>query len=344
MVMTSALARPAAMPLHPRPRLGFAGLGWTGRKRLEAITGSGLCDVVAVADASPDAALEAARTARGARVARSFDELLRDDLDGVVIATTNALSAAQAQSALARGLAVFCQMPLGRDRREVAAVVDAAHKADRLLMTDLSFRCTSAGQALAEVVRSGELGEIFAVNLVFHSAHGPDKPWFYDRTLSGGGCLLDLGTHLLDLALFCLGFPRVDLVRGRLSAGGRPLAAAPEAIEDFASAQLTVASGTVIQLACSWHLSAGADAVVEAAFYGTDGGVVLRNVNGSLDDYLCERLMGTQRETLCAPPDPWMGRAAVDWAERLAHGDRFDPDALHLVQVASVVDRIYGSA
>lgn len=340
----SALAKAVPEPLLARPRLGFAGLGWTGRKRLEAIATSGLAEVVAVADASPDAALEAARTARGARVARSFDELLHGDLDGVVIATTNALSAAHAQAALARGMAVFCQKPLGRDRREVTAVVDAAHKADRLLMTDLSFRRTAAGRMLCDVVRSEELGDIFAVNLVFHSAHGPDKPWFYDRTLSGGGCLLDLGTHLLDLALWCLEFPRVDLVRGRLCAGGRPLAATPDAIEDYASAQLTVASGAVIQLACSWHLSAGADAVVEAAFYGTRGGVILHNVNGSLDDYACERLAGVQRETLCAPPDPWVGRAAVDWAERLAHGDRFDPEALHLVEVASLVDRIYGSA
>jgi len=334
----------AVAPALPRPRLGFAGLGWTGRKRLEALTTSGLAEVVAVADASPDAAAEAARTAGGARVARTFDELLDDDLDGVVIATTNALSAAQAQSALARGLAVFCQRPLGRGRREVEAVVDSAHKADRLLMTDLSFRHAAAGRALAKVVRSGELGDVFAVNLVFHSAHGPDKPWFYDRTLAGGGCLLDLGSQLLDLALWCLDFPRVDLVRAHLNANGRPLAATPGGIEDFAAAQLGVASGAVIQLACSWHFSAGTDAVVEAAFHGTRGGAVLRNLDGALDDYVCERLDGNRRETLAAPPDPWLGRAAADWADRLSRGERFDAEALQLVQVASVIDRLYATA
>jgi predicted dehydrogenase len=344
MRMMSALATPLPVPLLARPRIGFAGLGWTGRRRLEAIATSGVADVVTVVDASPDAALEAVRTARGARVARSFDDLLSDELDGVVIATTNALNAALAQAALAHGLAVFCQKPLGRDRREVAAVVDSAHKADRLLMADVSFGRTAAAQILGDVVRSGELGEVFSVNLVFHSGHGPDKPWFYDRTLSGGGCLLDLGTHLLDLALWCLEFPRVDLVRARLCANGRPLAASPGAIEDFAAAQLTTASGAVLQLACSWHLSAGADAIVEVAFYGTRGGVVLRNLKGSLHDYTCERLEGTRRQTLTAPLDPWRGRAAVDWAERLARGERFDPQALRLVQVASLTDRIYGAA
>jgi predicted dehydrogenase len=239
---------------------------------------------------------------------------------------------------------VFCQKPVGRDRREVETVVDAARKADRLLMTDLSFRSTAAGRALRDVVRSDELGDIFAVNLVFHSAHGPDKPWFYDRALSGGGCLLDLGTHLLDLALWCLGFPRIELVRARLCAGGRPLAATPGGIEDFASAQLTTASGVVMQLACSWHLSVGGDAIVEASFHGTRGSACLRNVNGSFHDFLCERMAGTQRETLMTPPDRWMGRAAIEWAERLARGDHFDPEALRLMAVSSALDHIYHSA
>jgi predicted dehydrogenase len=342
--MLGALALPLVEPTLVRPRLGFMGMGWSSRKRLEAIADSGLAEVVTVADASPDAALEASRAAHGARVARSFDDLLRDDLDGVVIATTNAVSAANAQAALARGVAVFCQKPLGRDRREVETVVDAARKADRLLMTDLSFRSTAAGRTLCDVVRSDELGDIFAVNLVFHSAHGPDKPWFYDRALSGGGCLLDLGTHLLDLALWCLEFPRIDLVRARLCAGGRPLAASPESIEDFATAQLSAASGVVIQLSCSWHLSVGADAAIEASFHGTRGSVALRNVNGSIDDFLCERMAGTQRETLVVPPDRWVGRAAIDWADRLARGERFDPEAFRLIAVSSVLDRIYHAA
>jgi predicted dehydrogenase len=48
---------------------------------------------------------------------------------------------------------------------------------------------------------------VFAVDLVFHNAYGPDKPWFYDPELSGGGCVMDLGVHLVDLALWSLDFP-----------------------------------------------------------------------------------------------------------------------------------------
>jgi predicted dehydrogenase len=101
-----------------------------------------------------------------------------------VIATPSALHAEQAIAALDRGLAVFCQKPLGRDASETRAVVEAARRADRLLGVDLSYRYTRAAAALRDEVRSGALGEVYAVDLVFHNAYGPDKPWFYDRRLA----------------------------------------------------------------------------------------------------------------------------------------------------------------
>ena len=119
-----------------RPRLGFVGVGWIGRSRLEALAATGAVEVAAVADTVPEAA--AAAAARGGRVAGSLEELLGEDLDGVVIATPNALHAEQAIAALRRGLAVFCQKPLGRNADEARAVVDAARAHDRLLAVDLS--------------------------------------------------------------------------------------------------------------------------------------------------------------------------------------------------------------
>lgn len=82
--------------------------------------------------------------------------------------------------------------------------------------------------------------------------------------------------------------------------------------------------------------------MISAAFYGTEGGASLRNVNGSFYDFVAERYRGTARENLSNPPDEWGGRAAADWARRLAAGQRFDPAAERLVDVAEVLDRIYG--
>ena len=324
------------------PRLGFLGVGWIGRHRLEAIARSGVAEVVVVADAAPAAAAAGAEAVPGALVADSLDAILDVGVDGVVLATPSALHADQAVAALERGVAVFCQKPLARTAPETRRVVDAARAADRLLGVDLSYRFTAGAQTIRELVRSGELGDVYAIDLVFHNAYGPDKPWFYDPALSGGGCVIDLGIHLVDLALWTLGFPRVDGATSRLFSQGTPLGARRDAVEDYAVARLDFADGAAAQLACSWNLPAGRDAVIGASFYGTRGGAALRNVDGSFYDFVAERFRGTRRETLSAPPDEWGGRAAVTWARRLAAGERYDPEVERLVEVAQALDAIYG--
>ena len=107
-------------------------------------------------------------------------------------------------------------------------------------------------------------------------------------------------------------------------------------------AAMELETGAAVRLACSWRLQAGCDAMISAAFYGTHGGARLGNVNGSFYDFVAERYRGTARETLATPPDAWGGRAAADWAARLAAGERFDPAAERLVDVSRVLDRIYG--
>jgi predicted dehydrogenase len=298
-----------------RPRLGFLGLGWIGRSRLDAISVSGVADISALADpAVPDAF-------------DTLDDLFEAELDGVVIATPSALHAEQAIAALDRGLAVFCQKPLGRTAAEAWAVAEAARRADRLLGVDLSYRFITAFQVARDLVRSGALGEVLAADLVFHNAYGPDKPWFYDPELSGGGCVIDLGVHLVDLAVWTLDLAPRE-VKSRLH--GRP-------VEQLATAELDH-----VRLACSWNLHVGRDAVIEAVFYGTESSVCVHNVGGSFYDFRCELLRGTHSEVLVEPPDDWGGRAAVDWARRLAAGERFDPATADHARVAEILDRIYG--
>jgi predicted dehydrogenase len=325
-----------------RPRLGFLGVGWIGRHRMKSILETGAVEIAGIADASAAMAAEAGRLAPEAKLVGTLDDLVDLEVDGVVIATPSAMHAEQSIRVLERGAAVFCQKPLGRTAAEVRAVVDAARAADRLIGVDLSYRFTTAMRLVRDLVRSGELGRIFAVDLVFHNAYGPDKPWFYDPTLSGGGCVMDLGVHLVDLALWTMDFLEVAGVRGSLFAGGEPLNSHPDRVEDYAVATIELETGAVVQLACSWRLHAGCDAMISAAFHGTHGGAALRNVNGSFYDFVAERYRGTGRETLASPPDEWGGRAAADWAVRLAAGERFDPEVEKLVDVARVLDRIYG--
>lgn len=324
-----------------KPRIGFLGTGWIGRHRMAAMVASGAVEAVAISDPSAEMLAEALTVAPGAQACGSLAEMLALNLDGVVIASPSALHAAQSIAALEAGAAVFCQKPLGRDAAENEAVVAAARRADRLLGVDLSYRHTAGMRAIAPLVQGGVLGRLFAIDLTFHNAYGPDKPWFYDRAQSGGGCVMDLGIHLADLALWLIPGASVVGVDAALYAGGAPVA--PEAVEDYAVANIRLDHGVTVRLACSWRLHAGQDAVIEAAFYGTEGGAALRNVAGSFYDFTAEHFRGTARETLAVPPDDWGGRAAVDWAQRLAAGARFDPAADEYVATARVLDAIYAA-
>ena len=320
-------------------RLGFLGTGWIGRHRMAAMLATGAVEAVGVADPSDECAAEALALAPGARRVAGLDDLLALGLDGVVIASPSALHADQARRSLEEKMSVFCQKPLGRTGAECATVVDAARAADRLLGVDFSYRRTTAVEAVAGLVRSGELGRVFAADLTFHNAYGPDKPWFHDPALSGGGCLIDLGVHLVDLALWALGTDEVSDVAATLFRDGAPLR--PGEVEDYALVSFT-AGETAVRLACSWGAHAGQDAVIEARFAGSEGGAAARNVGGSFYDLEALRFDGTAATTLASPPDDWGGRVAADWACALAAGHRHDPAVESVVRVAEVLDAAYG--
>lgn len=337
-------AGPAAVASTRRPRVGFLGVGWIGRNRMEAMLTTGEIEVAAIADALPGNTADAAQLAPGALQLDGLDALLEQDLDGMVIATPSALHAEQSVRALERGIPVFCQKPLGRSLAEVQAVIDAARASDCLLGVDLSYRGTAGIRAIHQRIAAAELGDIHAIDLTFHNAYGPDKPWFYDPKLSGGGCMMDLGVHLIDLALWTLGFPEIESIDADLFSKGRALSDRDTQVEDFGIATLHLATGCVVRIACSWHLHAGQDAVIAADFYGNKAGAAFRNVEGSFYDFKAELFHGTARETLAMPGDAWGGQMASAWAEQLGRSPRFDPDCETFAHVAAAMDGIYADA
>jgi predicted dehydrogenase len=325
------------------PKLGFLGVGWIGRSRLQSLLRSGAAQAVAVADPDPELRAAAAADAPAAEPAEDLDGLLACELDGVVIATPSALHADQAIAALDAGLPVFCQKPLGRHGAEAEAVVAAARRADRLVGVDLSYRHTEAAQKIKQLLAADAIGEVHALDLVFHNAYGPDKPWFRRRDLAGGGCLTDLGTHLIDLALWLTGVSRARVRSARVLHEGKPLDKHANDVEDFAIAELELGEA-IARIACSWWLPAGSDCVLEVVLYGNTGALAVRNVGGSFYDFEARLQRGTRSERLTGPPDDWGGRALVDWAERLALSRRFDEAASDYVTVPRVLDDIYRSA
>jgi len=331
-----------------KPRIGCIGLGWIGRSRLQALVESGEADVTMLWDDDPAAMAAAADVAPGARPAESLDALLDATLDGVMIATPSAIHAEQTARALDRRLAVFCQKPLARNRAEAEQLVTLARRCDRLLQVDLSYRYARAFETLRQFVAEGGVGTPHALELTFHNAYGPDKPWYYSPELSGGGCVMDLGTHLVDQVLRTLGLgggstpPRV--IASHLFSNGSRWERAAEQVEDLAYVQLEAPMGAVVRIACSWRLPAGCDAVIGATVYGPRAGVRVRNVAGSFYDFVAERLDRGGIEHLVGPPDAWGGRAAVEWAKQLGKDAGYDPACEGLIVLSKVIDDIYETA
>ena len=324
--------------------LGFVGVGWIGRNRMEVLLQSGKATAAAIAEPSAENSAEAIKLAPTATKAETPEAILKSqELDGVVIATPSAMHASQSLEALNNGKAVFCQKPLGRTAQEVQQIVEASRKADKLLSVDLSYRYTKAFKSVYDVVASGQIGKIYAVDLVFHNAYGPDKAWFYEMDKAGGGCVMDLGIHMLDLALHSLGFPEVLSVKSSLFSKGEKLEPGEQKVEDFARVSIETETGTAISLDCSWHVSAGKDAVIQATFYGTEGGASFKNINGSFYDFVAEKYKGTHTEVIAEGTDAWSGRAGVAWAEDVIAGKGFDAQtAGEYLSVARVIDTIYG--
>lgn len=327
-----------------KPAIGFIGVGWIGLNRMNAMLKEDLVVVDSITDASEESLLKAQQAVPDARLYLSINEVFQEDKpEGVVIATPSAMHAEQAITALRNGVSVFCQKPLARTAEETLNVVKVAEESDKLLGVDFSYRFTEGMQIINQLIKSEAFGKIFAVNLVFHNAYGPDKEWFYKPEQSGGGCVIDLGSHLIDLALWVLDFPEIETVSSSLFSGGKPIALPEFETEDYAVATIETKTGTAIQLACSWNLQAGQDAVIEATFYGTEGGATFRNIDGSFFHFEAFKFFQkTKKELLTTPaPDDWGGKAAIDWARRLSKGEGFSKDAYQFVKVAEVVDRIY---
>jgi predicted dehydrogenase len=322
--------------------LGFAGVGWIGLSRLGALAATDRVELAGLTDPEPEACAKAQAIAPRATLAASYDELLRLPLDGVVLATPSGQHAEQCVRAFEHGLAVFCQKPLGRSALEVGDVMRAAERAGRPLGVDLSYRHSAALGRLRELVTSGELGHVYALDATFHNAYGPDRAWANQREHAGGGCLIDLGVHLLDAARWVRdGAGTPVACTSALFARGRQLGRPALDVEDMAFAQLLFDDASTVRVACSWRSSFGADAAIRVACFGSKASAAFENVGGSFYDFQCELYRGTSRTVVAAPPDAWGPRALLAWVGELERGAGYSEDP-HLLPVARELDLIYG--
>lgn len=321
------------------PHLGFAGVGWIGKKRLDHLMDNRLLNRICLFDPNPLHINDILQESSDATKHERFEDLLHERVKGVVIATPSALHADQAIRALENGKAVFCQKPLGINLAQTKEVVEAARRNNRLLAVDYSYRYTKGIRALQKMVDRKLFGEIYRVEAMFHNSYGPDKDWFYDPNLSGGGCLMDLGTHLVDLVHYLFPGMELSVAYAKLLSNGQKYE--KNRTEDYAEAILESDKNLHVHLACSWKMAAGKDADIQFRITGTQGAACFYNVNGSFYDFNLDVYSQRHTENLVAPPDDWGGKAIQRWVERLALDNSYDEDNEELVRLARTIEDIY---
>ncbi|HEU5086849.1 MAG TPA: Gfo/Idh/MocA family oxidoreductase [Roseiflexaceae bacterium] len=270
-------------------KVGIIGAG-VGRAHAEGYAASPRVEIVGIAGLDDERVQALARRFNVPHTYREYADMLAvPEIDAVSIAVPNALHAPVTIAALEAGKHVLVEKPLARNATEGRAMVEAAKKAGKVLMVSFNHRQRNDVQWLRQYVESGALGKVYYAKAYWMRRKGIPGlgSWFVNKEQAGGGPLIDLGVHILDIAMFLLGEPTPVAVSANTYAefGPRGLKgwetkrstgqSVHYEVEDLATAFIRLESGATLLLEASWatHSSAGDDYGV--VLYGTEGGAEL---------------------------------------------------------------------
>lgn len=260
------------------------GLGGIGDRHLRSFALVPGAVMVAGADPRADHAAKIASQYGLDAVYTDYNELLkRDDIDFVTVGTPNHLHAPVTLAALEAGKHVLCEKPLARTAAEAEAMVRMALERQRVLRTAFNYRWRGDVQVLKQYIDQGSLGRVYHAKATWMRRKGIPGwgAWFISREQAGGGPLIDLGVHVLDMAMYLLGEPQVVAVsaatyaelgtRGR-GFWGEARTDTPYEVEDFATAFIRLANGVTLNLEASWAVYGRHNDDFGVTLFGTEGG------------------------------------------------------------------------
>jgi len=222
------------------------------------------CEIVAVADVDEKAVRAAAEKFEVPNVYTDYKKLIANPaVDAVSICTPNYLHVDPAVAAFKAGKHVLCEKPLARNADEGRRMVKAARDAGKILQVALQWRFTSHAQYLKRFIEAGKLGPVYYARAQALRRRGiPSWGVFTDKEKQGGGPLIDIGVHILDLTLFLMGYPKAVSTLGKtfVKFGDKPNVVGlfgkwdykNFTVEDFAVGYIRFENGAVVVLESSF--------------------------------------------------------------------------------------------
>lgn len=340
-------------------KVGVIGTGSIAALHLEAYAANPDVEVVAASDINVDRAQAAADRYGIDRVYADPNELLADpQVDGVSICTWNDSHVSWAIAAVQAGKHVLVEKPISRtyaDALELQRVVEAH---DRVVQVGFVRRHSPNCQVLKTFVDAGDLGDIYYAKASCIRRMGNPGGWFADKEISGGGPLIDIGVHVIDLCWYLMGSPRAIAVSGNAydKLGNRSnITTAPRyqvsdydptknTVEDMVNAVVRFEGGASLLVDASFSLHATKDSIA-VSVYGDRGGADLEP----------ELKIATERHNSVINIEPQISSGTLELRKAFSNEIANFVDASlgraasvapawHGVEIQKILDGIYASA
>lgn len=297
-------------------------------------------------------------------VERTFGDyremLAESDIDAVSVCVPNYLHAEVSLAAIEAGKHVLCEKPLASSAAEGERMVAAAREHGLVLMTAFTQRARNDCQALHRHIATGALGQIYYAKASWMRRNGIPGigTWFTQQQFSGGGALIDVGVHMVDMALWLMGNPRVLTVSaatynhlGTSRQGNSPYRPPVPPytfdVDDLSTAFIRLEGGAVLHLEASWATHSSAQDDFGVKLYGTQGGgeIFVRNY-GYEDTLQIFGYVGGEIADIKPHLQKLHGHAAVAqrFTAAILDGAAADPSGEEGLERVRVIEAIYRSA
>ncbi len=287
-------------------KIGIIGTGNIASAHLRSYQKNPNVEIYALCDLNEARVKSAAEKYGVTRTYTDMHEMLKlKELDAVSVCTWNSAHAPAAIAALEAGKHVLCEKPMATNAQDAEKMLAAAKKAGKLLMIGFVRRHGNECAILKRFVDSGYFGDIYYAKALYLRRNGNPGGWFGDKSRSGGGPLIDLGVHFIDLIRYLMGNPMPVSVYGAAfhKLGNRPNILSQKAyrsaesgendicdVEDLATAMIRFDNGAVLQVDTSFSLNLKADRS-EVELFGDKGGARLMpelEFYTELDQYMAD--------------------------------------------------------
>ncbi|WEK53650.1 MAG: Gfo/Idh/MocA family oxidoreductase [Candidatus Cohnella colombiensis] len=339
-------------------RIGLIGAGNIGNVHLQEFGSiKDLCEIVAITDVYLPLAEQRAQQYGISIVAPSPEALIsRDDIDAVIVAVPNMAHAELTVLALERGKHVLVEKPMGLDASAAKDIVRAQKRTGKVVMVSHQMRWEPLSLLVKGQIDRGELGHIYTAKTGWYRRKGIPGwgTWFTQHAQSGGGPLIDIGVHMLDLAFFLMGEPKPVSVYGStyaefgprkkgIGTWGKPNWNGTYDVEDLATAIIKMEDGSSLTLEVSWAVHMDTDSTPFVHLMGSEGGVVLRGNEGK---FLTERFDQAISAPLTAPQDDEGARVRLSkhFLECISEGKTPWTSAETGLRSNLIIDAIYESS